>query len=136
MSGAGPAARVELIAQLEDVTERKRAEQRARRSGSASRPPEPRPRRSPQMVRNLQSVSDAALAHLALDDLLPELLERIARDPGRRLGLGAAERSGDEGACGLRATRGVATAEAGCAGARWGAAPSRDGWRKGAAADQ
>src|ERR671925_113848 len=31
-----------------------------------------------QMVRNLQSVSDTALTHLALDDLLPELLDRIA----------------------------------------------------------
>jgi PAS domain S-box-containing protein len=66
----------QLIAQLEDVTERERAERE-----KAERLREQAARAEAevvaQMVRNLQSVSDTALSHLALDDLLPELLERI-----------------------------------------------------------
>ncbi len=59
----------QLIAQLEDVTEREQAErERAARAEAEA---------VAQMVRSLQSVSDAALAHLSLDDLLPELLDRI-----------------------------------------------------------
>ena len=57
----------QLIAQIEDVTERERAERRRAEAEAVT-----------QMVRNLQSVSDAALTHLALDDLLPELLDRIS----------------------------------------------------------
>jgi len=74
---AGPGDRpIQLIAQLEDVTERKHAdreraerlrEQAARADAEAVA----------QMVRNLQLISDTALTHLALDDLLPELLDRI-----------------------------------------------------------
>jgi PAS domain S-box-containing protein len=67
----------QLIAQLEDVTERERAERE-----KAERLREQAARAEAevvaQMVRNLQSVSDTALTHLALDDLLPELLDRIA----------------------------------------------------------
>src|SRR5436190_3640227 len=73
---AGDARPHQLIAQLEDVTERERAEQE-----KAERLREQAARAEAevvaQMVRNLQSVSDTALSHLALDDLLPELLDRI-----------------------------------------------------------
>ena len=76
-SMSGPDRRpVELIAQLEDVTARKRAEEeRAQRLREQAAGPS---RVVADMVRNLQNVSDTALTHLALDDLLPELLERIA----------------------------------------------------------
>ena len=65
----------ELIVQLEDVTERSRAEhERAQRLREQAARTEAEA--VSRMVRSLQRVSDAALAHLALDDLLPELLER------------------------------------------------------------
>lgn len=65
----------ELIVQLEDVTERSRAEhERAQRMREQAARTEAEA--MSRMVRSLQRVSDAALAHLALDDLLPELLER------------------------------------------------------------
>jgi PAS domain S-box-containing protein len=56
----------QLIAQIEDVTEREQAERERAEAEAVA-----------QMVRSLQTVSDAALTHLALDDLLPELLDRI-----------------------------------------------------------
>ncbi len=66
----------QLIAQLEDVTERQRAErERAERLREQAARAEAEAME--QMVRSVQSVSDAALAHLALDDLLSELLDRI-----------------------------------------------------------
>jgi PAS domain S-box-containing protein len=66
----------QLIAQLEDVTERHRAErERAQRLREQAARAEAEA--VAQMVRSVQSVSDTALAHLALDDLLPELLDRI-----------------------------------------------------------
>ena len=64
------------IVQLEDVTERERAEhERSQRLHEEAARAEAEA--IARMVRGLQAVSDAALAHLALDDLLPELLERI-----------------------------------------------------------
>ena len=76
MAGPGDRPR-QLIAQLEDVTERKQAElERAERLREQAARAEAEA--VAQMVRNLQSVSDTALTHLALDDLLPELLDRIA----------------------------------------------------------
>jgi len=75
MSGRDPGSG-DLIVQLEDVTERARAEQeRAERLREQAARTEAEA--MARMVRSLQTVSDAALAHLALDDLLPELLERI-----------------------------------------------------------
>ncbi|MDQ4048349.1 MAG: SpoIIE family protein phosphatase [Actinomycetota bacterium] len=75
-AGEGAAGQ-QLIAQFEDVTERQRAEleraERLREQGARAEA-EARAR----MVRSVQSVSDIALAHLALDELLPELLDRIA----------------------------------------------------------
>ncbi len=65
----------ELIVQLEDVTERTRAEQeRAQRMREQTARTEAEA--MARMVRGLQKVSDAALAHLGLEDLLPELLDR------------------------------------------------------------
>jgi PAS domain S-box-containing protein len=74
---AGPGDRpAQLIAQLEDVTERKQAElERAERLRQEAARAEAET--VAEMVRNLQSVSDTALSHLSLDDLLPELLDRI-----------------------------------------------------------
>jgi PAS domain S-box-containing protein len=75
MAGTGDRAR-QLIAQLEDVTEREQAE-RERAERLRERAARAEAEAVAQMVRNLQSVSDTALTHLALDDLLPELLDRI-----------------------------------------------------------
>jgi PAS domain S-box-containing protein len=73
---AGQGDESQLIAQLEDVTERQRAErERAERLREQAARAEAEA--VAQMVRSVQSVSDTALAHLALDDLLPELLDRI-----------------------------------------------------------
>ena len=73
---AGDGDEGQLIAQLEDVTERHRAElERAERLREQAARAEAEA--VAQMVRSVQSVSDTALAHLALDDLLPQLLERI-----------------------------------------------------------
>jgi PAS domain S-box-containing protein len=74
---AGPGDRpIQLIAQLEDVTERKHAErERAERLRDQAARAEAEA--VAQMVRNLQLISDTALTHLDLDDLLPELLDRI-----------------------------------------------------------
>ena len=110
-SMSGPDRRpVELIAQLEDVTARKRAEEeRAQRLREQAARAEAEV--VADMVRNLQNVSDTALAHLALDDLLPELLERIA-EILRADSASVLLSDGDEGLV-VRATRGVATAEVG-----------------------
>jgi PAS domain S-box-containing protein len=60
---------IQLIVQAEDVTERRHAEEeRAARAEAEA---------VADMVRSLQLVSDTALRHLALDDLLPELLDRV-----------------------------------------------------------
>jgi len=67
----------QLIAQVEDVTDRQRAE-RERAERLQERAARTEAEAVAQMVRSVQSVSDTALAHLALDDLLPELLDRIA----------------------------------------------------------
>jgi PAS domain S-box-containing protein len=73
---AGDGDEGQLIAQLEDVTERHRAErERAERLREQAARAEAEA--VAQMVRSVQSVSDTVLAHLALDDLLPQLLERI-----------------------------------------------------------
>ena len=66
----------QLVAQLEDVTDRQRAE-RERAERLQERAARTEAEAIAQMVRSVQSVSDIALAHLALDDLLPELLDRI-----------------------------------------------------------
>ncbi len=66
----------QLIIQVEDVTERDRAEhERAERLRQQAARTEAEA--VTRMVRSLQAVSDAALAHLALDDLLPQLVDRI-----------------------------------------------------------
>ncbi|MDQ4042053.1 MAG: SpoIIE family protein phosphatase, partial [Actinomycetota bacterium] len=66
----------QVIVQLEDVTERRRAElERAERLRQEAARVEAEA--VANMVRDLQHVSDAALAHLALEDLLPELIGRI-----------------------------------------------------------
>jgi len=60
---------VQLIVQAEDVTGRKQAEEeRAARAEAEA---------VADMVRRLQLVSDTALRHLALDDLLPGLLDSV-----------------------------------------------------------
>ncbi len=66
----------QLIAQVEDVTDRQRAE-RERAERLQERAARAEAEAVAQMVRSVQSVSDTALAHLALNDLLPELLDRI-----------------------------------------------------------
>ncbi len=95
----------QLIAQLEDVTERKHAElERAERLREQAARAEAEV--VTQMVRNLQNVSDTALSHLALDDLLPELLDRIGeilRADAVSVLLTDADRAGLV----LRASRGV-----------------------------
>jgi PAS domain S-box-containing protein len=104
MAGQGDRPR-QLIAQLEDVTERKQAElERAERLREQAARAEAEA--IAQMVRSLQSVTDAALAHLALDDLLPDLLDRI----GELLGADVASvllTDSDTGELVLRATRGA-----------------------------
>jgi PAS domain S-box-containing protein len=101
----------ELIAQLEDVTERQRAErERAQRLREQAARAEAEA--VAQMVRSLQSVSDTALSHLALDDLLPELLDRI----GEILGADAVSvllTDSDADGLVLRASRGAAASDGG-----------------------
>ena len=67
----------ELVAQLEDVTDRQRAE-RERAERLQERAARAEAEAVAQMVRSVQSVTDTALAHLALDELLPKLVDRIA----------------------------------------------------------
>lgn len=64
------------LAIIRDITDRKRAEQehaRRQREEIARSEAEARNR----MVENLQTVTDAALGHLTLDDMVTELLDRI-----------------------------------------------------------
>jgi PAS domain S-box-containing protein len=78
------AREAQLIVQLEDVTGREQAErERAERIREQAARAEAEALAN--MVRNLQSVSDTALAHLALDDLLPELLDRVREILGAEL---------------------------------------------------
>ncbi len=60
---------IQLIVQAEDVTTRRQAEEERTARAEAEAVAD--------MVRSLQLVSDTALRHLALDDLLPELLDRV-----------------------------------------------------------
>src|SRR5207244_886497 len=63
-----------------------------------------------QMVRSLQSVSDTALTHLALDDLLPELLDRVGEVLGAdSVAVVLADPDGD--GLILRATHGAGASE-------------------------
>jgi len=106
MTGAGERPR-QLIAQLEDVTERKQAErERAERLREQAARAEAEA--VAHMVRNLQRVSDTALSHLALEDLLPELLDRIG-EILRGDGVSALLTNPDDGALVLRASRGAGT---------------------------
>jgi PAS domain S-box-containing protein len=98
----------QLIAQLEDVTERQRAErERAQRLREQAARAEAEA--VAQMVRSVQSVSDTALAHLALDDLLPELLDRINELLGADVA-GALLRDSADRELVLRATRAAGSA--------------------------
>ena len=60
-----------------DVTERKRAEDERKKLLSAERAMRKRAQRAMEDLRRLQVVTEAALAHLGLDELLAELLGRI-----------------------------------------------------------
>ncbi|MEX2252707.1 MAG: SpoIIE family protein phosphatase [Thermoleophilaceae bacterium] len=102
---------LQLIAQLEDVTERERAErERAERLREQAARAEAET--VAQMVRNLQSVSDTALTHLALDDLMPQLLERIGEIFGAdSVSVLLSDPDGD--GLVLRASRGVGASEDG-----------------------
>jgi PAS domain S-box-containing protein len=100
----------QLIAQVEDVTDRQRAE-RERAERLQERAARAEAEAVAQMVRSVQSVSDAALAHLALDDLLPELLDRIA-ETLRADTASVLLRNPDGGGLVLRATRGAGALEA------------------------
>ena len=94
----------QLIAQLEDVTDRQRAE-RERAERLHERAARAEAEAVVQMVRSVQSVSDTALAHPKLDELLPKLLDRI----GEMLEADAVSlllRDPDGDALVLRATRG------------------------------
>ena len=66
----------QLIAQLEDVTDRQRAEHE-RQKRLQERAARAEAEAVAQMTRSVQTVSDTALAHPALDELLPELLDRV-----------------------------------------------------------
>jgi PAS domain S-box-containing protein len=110
MGGSGDRPR-QLIAQLEDVTERKQAErERAERLREQAARAEAEA--VAQMVRSLQSVSDTALSHLALDDLLPELLDRIGEILGAD-GVSVLLMDHDAEQLVLRASRGLAGSEGG-----------------------
>jgi PAS domain S-box-containing protein len=98
MAANGTAPR-QLIAQVEDVTEREQAERERAEAEAVA-----------QMVRSLQSVSDAALTHLALDDLLPELLDRIGEVLGGE-SVSVLLMDSEAEALVLRATRGVGPPE-------------------------
>ncbi|MDQ3644103.1 MAG: SpoIIE family protein phosphatase [Actinomycetota bacterium] len=101
----------QLIAQVEDVTDRQRAE-RERAERLQERAARAEAEAVAQMVRSVQSVSDTALAHLALDDLLPELLDRIAETLGAEAAsVLLSDPDGEELV--LRATRGAGALEAG-----------------------
>jgi PAS domain S-box-containing protein len=65
-----------LVLQAEDITERRRADhERAERMREHAARVEAEA--VTEVVRKVQRVTDAALAHLSLDDLLPELVGRI-----------------------------------------------------------
>lgn len=103
--GAPGALPEQLIAQLEDVTERERA-QRERAERLREQAARAEAEAVADMVRSVQRVSDAALAHLALDDLLPELLERIGEILDAD-GMSVLLAEPDVGGLGLRAASGL-----------------------------
>jgi len=108
-AGDSGASGRQLIIQLEDVTERHRAEreraERLREQGARAEA-----EAVAQMVRSVQSVSDAALAHLTLDELLPELLDRIEEMLGADAG-SVMLRDGDSDGLVLRALQTVGVEE-------------------------
>lgn len=99
LEGAGP-----LILQAEDVTEDRIAQrERAARAEAEARA---------EVAAAVQRVSDAALAHLTLDLLLPELVTRVAEAVGAQ-GAGALLTDDDERGLALRAATGAGFAEPG-----------------------
>ncbi len=73
----GSGSPVRMIGTGMDVTELRRAEQDRARLLESERASRAEAEAALHRLRAIQSVSDAALAHLALDDLLRELLARI-----------------------------------------------------------
>ncbi len=63
---------------IRDVTERKRAEEEREQLLAREQAARTRAEDAARIISRLQTVTDAALAHLALDELLDELLDRIS----------------------------------------------------------
>ena len=77
-SGGDPS---HFVVQAEDITERRRAErERSERLREQARRAEAEA--LTQMVSKVQAVTDAAIAHVSVDALLPELVQRIAETLG------------------------------------------------------